>query len=124
MMGIKKHIKNLNEKEISSLILFNLYKLNEIPEYSTLSELPYILDMPNFLKLIEYYGGMTITLPTLDEYEDVLNTLLLYQYLNVDNIPENKARKLICERTSKPSKVFSLYDKLNNVLQNYDFKRK
>lgn len=123
-MGIRKHIKNLNEKDITSLVLFNLYKLKEIPEYSTLSELPYILDMPNFLKLIEYFGGMTITIPTMNEYEDILNTLLLYQYINIDKLPEAKAKKLICDRTSRPSKIFSLYTKLNEILQNYDFKRK
>lgn len=123
-MGIRKHIKNLNEKDITSLVLFNLYKLKEIPEYSTLSELPYILDMPNFLKLIEYFGGMTITIPTMNEYEDILNTLLLYQYINIDKLPEAKAKKLIRDRTSRPSKIFSLYTKLNEILQNYDFKRK
>ena len=42
--NIQASLDNLNMVDIYSMMLFALYKLNNVPEYSTLSELVYILD--------------------------------------------------------------------------------
>ena len=42
--NIIKALEELDKRDIYSLILLILYRLKEIPEYSTLSELVYILD--------------------------------------------------------------------------------
>ena len=84
-------LDNLRTKDIYSLILFALFKLKDLPEYSALSELAYILDKENLLKLCEFFGGMTITIPTMQELESIVYSLVLYQYVNIDGMEYNDA---------------------------------
>ena len=62
-----KDLTTLKEPDLYSLSMFTLYKLVDIPEYSSISELSYILDKTNLLKLCEYFGGTTIKIPTLND---------------------------------------------------------
>ena len=62
----KTDITTLKDIDIYSLSMFVLYKLTEIPEYSAISELPYVLDKDNMLRLCEYFGGRALTIPTAD----------------------------------------------------------
>ena len=57
MALIKNNLNKLTESDIWSFILFALFKMREIPEYTSLSELVYILDKTTLLKLCEYFGG-------------------------------------------------------------------
>ena len=75
----KVEIDTLRDKDLYSLVLFALFKLRDIPEYSALSELAYILDKDNMLKLCEYFGGLTLKIPTIEELEGILYSLVLYQ---------------------------------------------
>ena len=61
-MNIKTELDKLTTSDIYSLMLFALYKSNELPEYSTLSQLAYILDKEHLLQLCEVFGGLTINL--------------------------------------------------------------
>lgn len=87
----KTELDNLRTKDIYSLILFALFKLKDLPEYASLSELAYILDKENLLKLCEFFGGMTITIPTMQELESIVYSLVLYQYINIDGMQYNEA---------------------------------
>jgi hypothetical protein len=49
-----------------------------VPDYMVLSELVYVLDKDNLLKLCEYFGGSTIKIPTIKELESIVYSLLLY----------------------------------------------
>lgn len=80
-------LEELKEKDIYSLSLLMLYKLHSIPKFSLASELPYLLDENNLLKLCRYYGGKTITIPTVNEIYKNMKTLLLYQNYIVENKP-------------------------------------
>lgn len=120
-MNIKKELDNLKSTDIYSLMLFALYKLIKIPEYSSLSELIYILDKDNFLNLCEYFGGTTIKVPTIHELESLTYSLLLYQYVKIDNMEYDEAIKLIGHSTSELREVKTGYLKLCDVLKNYDF---
>ena len=82
-MSIKEELNKLRTNDTYSLILFVLYKLRDIPEYSGVSELAYTLDENNFLNLCEYFGGLTITIPTIKEIRDIVDALLLYQYVDI-----------------------------------------
>lgn len=119
-MRIKEELVKLKEMDVYSLILFALFKLKDIPEYSVLSELAYILDKDNLLKLCEYFGGITITVPTIDELECLVYSLVLYQYVDIDKMEYDKAVKLIGHRSSDLRKVKSGYSKLKEILQQYD----
>ena len=72
----KDEIKSLKTADIESLILFALYKMRDIPEYSTLCELAYTLDRKSFFKFLDYFGGMTLKVPASDEFLTVVNALL------------------------------------------------
>ena len=121
-MSIKNNIACLKERDIYSLLLFCLYKLSDVPEYSSISELVYIMDKSNFLNLCEYFGGQTITIPTIEELESLLYSLLLYQYVNIDNMPYDKAIELIGHESSELRQVKKNYKKLCEVLENYSIK--
>lgn len=76
-------LDSLKVNDIYSLILFALYKYKNIPQYSTLSELVYILDKDSLLKLCEYFGGMTIKIPTIEDIEILIYALLVYQKVDI-----------------------------------------
>lgn len=103
-------------------MLFVLFKLRDIPEYSTLSELSFVLDKDNFLKLCEYFGGLTIQIPSISELQSIVYSLTLYQYVNVEGKTLDEALKLI----GKPidvniGTVKSDYFKICELMNNYSF---
>lgn len=115
---IKNELINLKDSDILSFILFALFKLKECPEYSAISELAYILDKENLFKLCEYFGGLSIKIPTVEELEILLNSLLLYKYIDLDKIDFEEAFKNL--RSNLPtSAVKSCYLKIRNLLENY-----
>lgn len=116
------NLDSLKERDVYSLLLFCLYKLQEIPEYSSLSELVYVMDKNNFLNLCEYFGGQTIRIPTINEVESLMYSLLLYQYVNIDHIPYNKAIDIIGKESHELREVKKNYRNLCKVLENYTFK--
>ena len=121
MNNYNSNIDNLKKRDVYSLMLFVLYKLRDIPEYSSLSELAYILDKDNLLKLCEYFGGVTLTIPTIDELSSIVYSLLLYQYVNIENMEYSEAIKLLRCSSESLRKVKSDYKKLLKILDNYSF---
>ena len=120
----KTELDNLRTKDIYSLILFALFKLKDLPEYSSLSELAYILDKENLLKLCEFFGGMTITIPTMQELESIVYSLVLYQYVNIDGMEYNDAVQLLGKKSCDLRTVKSAYFKLVSILDKYDFNKR
>lgn len=114
-------IKLLKETDVYTVILFALYALMPIPEYSSISELAYVLDKQNLLNLCEYFGGQTITIPTIDELETLTYSLLLYQYVNVEGRDYDEAVELIGHESKDLRRVKKYYTKLCEVLKNYTF---
>ena len=119
MTRLKSEIDTLKNQDIYSLMLFILFKLRDLPEYSTLSELIYILNKDEFLKLCEYFGGLTIKIPTIEELENLVNVLLLYKYINIDNIEQEKAEKLLNCNKRELKLVKENYSKVVHILSNY-----
>lgn len=121
-MRIKNEVLNLKETDVYSLILFALYKLREVPEYSAISELAYVLDKQNLLNLCEFFGGTTIKIPTITELEDMMQALLLYQYVNIDGMEYDKAIELIGHKAGELRTVRKNYNNMCEVLDKYNFK--
>lgn len=117
-------IKGLKELDIYSLSMFVLYKLTDVPEYSINGELPYVLDKKSLLNFCNYFGGRTIKVPTLAELYSIMNLILLYQYVNIEGNDYNEAVKIIGFNQSELRNVKSAYNKLCEVLDKYDFRRK
>lgn len=123
-MRTATELNKLKDQDIYSLVLFSLFKLRDIPEYASLSELVYILDKESLLKLCEYFGGMTIAIPTIDELECLVYTLVLYQYIDIEGKTMTEAIKLLGCNSSQLRKVKSDYAKLSEILSKYDFGRR
>lgn len=123
-MSVKNILTNLKDIDIYSLSMFTLYKLADIPEYSSLCELPYILDKENMLKLCQYFGGRTIKIPTIEELHSLMYLLLLYQYVNIEKIDYNEAVKIIGYDTKNLRQVKSTYNKLCKILDKYNIKKR
>ncbi len=122
MNNIKKELDNLKMSDTFSLILFALYKIRDINEYSTISELAYILDKDSLLNLCEYFGGLTIKIPTIDELESIVNSLLIYQYVNIDGYTYDEAISEIGFDSSQLRKVKKDYNKVCSILSEYSLK--
>lgn len=119
-MSIKSELEKLKEQDIWSLMLFVLCKVKDIPEYSGISELSYILDKKNLLRLCEYFGGCTITIPTIEELETIIYALLLYQHVNVEHMLFKDAVASIEQNDVDIRSIKACYHMLTAVLNSYD----
>lgn len=119
---IVESLNALNKTDVYSLLLFTLYKLKDTPEYSTLSELCYILEGDNLIKFLSYFGGMTIKIPTLRDMRLLLQGLLLYQTVNIEEGDYNEALKSAADEFSE-EELQNIYEKIVEVTKNYDFRR-
>ena len=118
---IKTKLEELNQTDVYSLMLFALYKMNDIPEYSTLSEMCYLLDHKSLINFLSYYGGKTITIPTKEEMKDVLNALVLYQLINIEGKEYKEAVEEINSAEYSETKTLEIYKKIVEIMQNYKF---
>ena len=122
--SIKNSLNNLHLSDIYSLILFILYKVQDIPEYAVVSELCYLLDGANLTRLLTYFAGRTVTFPTEEEFSNVSNALLLYQYINIEGKSLVEAQsKLENVTTKQKEKITELYLKILPVMSQYNIDR-
>ena len=116
---------SLKKNDVYSLVLFALYKLRDDPRYSTLSELIYTIDSKNFLKLMETFGGLTITIPTVDEFEQLIYALLVFQRVDVSG---EKYRDVVADVSTKTEldmrAIQNDYNRIKEVLSQYKFVRR
>lgn len=117
----REKIEQLNTPDIYSVLLFALFKLKEDPKYSTLSELAYLVDYHSLLNLFEYFGGLTIKIPTIEEFKVMLNALILYDKTNIKNIDYNKAIKEFDKTNKEIDEIEKAYVSICTVLNNYEF---
>lgn len=110
MKEIPINLDNLQKEDLYSVATALLYTLKDTPQYSTMSELFYILDYPNFIKLIKYYGGQEIRVPTHEEINEMLTVLLLYQYREVEELSWDECLKKV---NADPDQSKSLRGKVN-----------
>lgn len=117
---ITNEIHNLKETDTWSFLLFALFKTRELPELSPLSELVYILDKSNLLKLCSIFGGTTIKIPTIGELEELIYSLLLYQMIDLEKVPYEEAiNKLNINELSLKS-IKTNYLKMRELLKDYE----
>ena len=121
--NIKSSLDDLKVTDIYSLILFALYKMSNIPEYSTLSELVYLLDRESLFNFLECFGGTTLRVPTVKELKVVVNALLLYQFVQIEGTPLDQALKQIEMKDFQLKDVLRVYNSVCSILEEYDFKR-
>jgi len=122
--NIKANLDNLHLSDIYSLMLFILYKIQDLPEYAVLSELCYLLDGSNLTRLLTYFAGKTITIPTEEEFVTLTNALLLYQYVNLENNSLADAQmKLNVSGKKQLENITNLYLKILPIINSYNIDR-
>lgn len=122
--NLKQNLNTLQLSDVYSLMFFILYKVQDIPEYATVSELCYLLDGSNLTRLLTYFAGQTIKLPTESEISILANALLLYQYINVDGLSLTAAQEKLEDLTNKQKdEATKLYIKLIPVMNEYNISR-
>lgn len=115
----KKELQRLSKSETYSLLLFALFQMKNNQKYSGLSELIYLLDETSLLNLCKYYGGLTITIPTLDELETLIYALVLYESININGELEEEAiKELKCDSSLKDD-IIECYTSLIDILKDY-----
>lgn len=120
-MSIKTELNNLKNADIYSLMLFTLYQCQKTNEYSALSELAYILDEKNLLSLCEYFGGMTITIPKIEELELLLCGLSIYKSINIDGLNAENSLIPYQNHPLGVDEIKKAYLKVSDVMENYCF---
>ena len=125
-----KALEELDKDDIYSLMLFALYRLKDTSEYATLSELVYLLDKETLFKFVNYYGGLTIRVPTMSELKTMLYALMMYQQINVeesstldDHDIHNILRNISIDDVPE-SDIKAAYRTICEVLSNYEFKKR
>ena len=122
--NIKKDLNTLHLSDIYSLMLFILFKVQDIPEYAVTSELCYLLDGANMTRLLTYFAGKTVTFPTESEITIVTNALLMYQYINIDGETFTSAQNKLEKLTKKEKdQVTELYVQLLPIMKQYNIDR-
>lgn len=118
-MSIKSELSKFNETDIWSLLLFVLYKMKDTPDYSAISELAFVLDKKNLLRLCEYFGGCTITIPTVDDLESMIYGMLLYQRIDIEGMEFTDALSTLC-RSDDRQKAKLAYRSIKDTLDSYE----
>lgn len=117
-------LSSLKKEDIYSLLLFALYKLKEDPQYTTLTELCYLLNSEDLFKFLRYYGGMTITIPSSKDLLLVLDALKLFQFANIDGHDFLQGITELCNQDNfDKEELKEAYNKICEVTADYDFRR-
>ena len=121
--SLKANLNNLHMSDIYSLMLFVMYKVQDIPDYAVLSELCYLLDGSNLTRLLTYFAGRTIKFPSEKEFATVANALLLYQYINLDGDSLPAALAKIEATKKQKDEITDLYLELLPIMKQYNVDR-
>lgn len=120
----KQDLNTLHLSDIYSLMLFIMYKLQDVPDYATLSELCYLLDGANLTRLLTYFSGKTLQVPTQEEFANVSKALLLYQYINLDGNSVSEAQVKLGTLTPKQKdQIMEIYLRIIPIMKSYNIDR-
>lgn len=122
---IDEKLEKLKEEDVYSLILYILFQLKKNPNYSVLSELAYVIDKQSMINLLNYFGGMTIKIPTLEELKVIINALCVYEYVNVEHLNIDEAiDKLELNNNNLNQEIKNTYFQIIKIIEeDYNFNR-
>ena len=122
-MSIKTDINQLTTEDTYSLLLFALYKMTMNPDYAAISQLSYILDKDSLLKLCSFYGGRTLTIPTIEELQKMLDSLLLYYKVRFEGLDIESVSSNTQESREDFNNVLEGVKIIEGLLSDYKFNR-
>lgn len=121
MANITNLLANFKKQDVYAVLCAYLFELRELPEYSTLCELAYLTDVNSFVRLMKYYEGQTIKIPTREEFQSAIRTLLLRQYYEVEQRPWKESLQLAGFQSSEGRAAQNRLNKLKEAISNYNY---
>lgn len=121
--NILRALEELDKQDIYSLILFTLYKLKDVSEYSVLSELIYILDDKSFTRFLSYFEGQTIKVPKINDLKNIINALLFYERKSNTKISDEEIFSDLGISEEDKSTLYETINLISEIIKGYDFKR-
>lgn len=88
---IDRDLSKFSQSDIYSIVCELLYRIKDDESYSAISELAYILEKNSFIKFMQYFGGTTINVPTLQDFKQTIRIIQLYHYFNIQNLSWKEA---------------------------------
>lgn len=119
--NINELVSNLTKPDIYSALCTLLYELKNVPEYSALSELYYILDKPSMDLLMRYYEGQTVRFPTKEEVAELTQVLRLFNNYEVKKMPWKDAVRESGYDPSKGKAAKNKLEKLKEIMESYNY---
>lgn len=117
--SVKSALDKLSNKDIYSLLMFVLFKVNEVPELAVLSQLIYLLDEDSFIKLLKYFGGQKIVIPTINDLRVLIHSLVMYKSIELDGLDFNSSFNNIPDELKED--VLYKYESIKNIMSEYSF---
>lgn len=121
MSRVSNALDKLTLKDTYSMVMFVLFKCQDIPELAPLSQLIYLFDENTVIKLLKYFGGQTLTFPKIQDLETLIYTLTLYKQVEIDGNELDSSLELI--PSEMRTTVMKMYNKVCDVMENYSFDR-
>ena len=106
-----------SNSEIYFLALALLHVLRDEDDFSDVSRLALILDRENFDRLIDNCGGMTVTIPTRSEVNELLKSLLFYQLRYLRHNSWNRSMELSGVSPEDAKAVSSVCKRINRYFR-------
>ncbi len=119
--GINKVLSKFKEQDVYALLCGYLFEFKNVPEYSVISELAYLLDRESFVNLIDYFEGQTFKVPTKKDFQNAVRTLLLLQYYEIEGRPWKDSLIAAGFDTSDGRAAQIQLKKLKTTLEKYNF---
>lgn len=115
-------VKSMNDSDIYSAMLGFLYELHEIPQFSLLSELIYMVnDKESFLNILEGFAGKTVRFPTEEELADSLQVLKLYHFYENEHRTWKDSVKLAGFDSSSGKLATNKLNALKETIKKYNY---
>ena len=121
--NILKALEELDKQDIYSLILFTLYRLKDVSEYSVLSELVYILDEKSFSRFLSYFEGQTIKIPKIQDLKNIINALLFYERKSNTDLTDDEILSDLNVSEKEKDTLYETINLISEIIKEYDFKR-
>ncbi len=115
----KQYLDELNFSQLYNFILFVLYKLRNHPDFLVLSELMLLLDKDSVLTLFEYFGGMTLRIPKIEELQLVIKAMNVFIDVTFNKKTPEECFASIPKDDRKD--VARCYSMMSQLLANYNF---
>lgn len=121
MASVSDIMIKLREQDVYSILCSYLYEFKNIPDYSILCELAYLLDSKSFINIIKYFEGQTIKIPTMEEFQSSIKVLLLLQYYEIEKKPWKESLELAGFKSSEGRIAHNKLNKLKSTINKYNY---